>query len=552
MWCPVRSLSICLCILSAVQLPSAPAPGGVLHVALRAEPKTFNPVTALDAPSRDVLRRLHADLITIDRATQKTVPSLAESWTAKGNTFTLKLRKNVHFSDGAPFTADDVLFSFAVYSDEKVKSPQRDLLTIAGQPIAVKKLDQHTVVFTLPAPYAAAERLFDSIAILPKHRLEAAWKSGALGDAWKLNTAPADIIGLGPFRLKEYRPGEAVRLERNPYYWKTNRPYLDGVEFHLLPDEDLQLARFLSGSLHLLNRVSPKAAATIQRNDKVQLTDLGPGLEYNFLAFNLSPASPKLAWFARREFREAISLATDRQSMADLVFQRRATPIWGHVSPGNKLWFSKTLPHPARNIEQARARLQSAGFRWNSTGSLTDPSGAPVSFSILVSTSSQERQQMAVLLQADCKQLGIPVTITPLEFRALLDRVLNTRQFDTVLLGLGGGDADPNPEMGVWQSSGAMHLWNPNQKSPATPWEAELDTLMQRQMVTTNHAERYRLYSRVQEIVATEQPMIFLVSPNVVVARSLAVGNFRPAILDHQTLWTIDELYLSPGGPAKE
>jgi peptide/nickel transport system substrate-binding protein len=93
-----------------------------------------------------------------------------------------------------------------------------------------------------------------------------------------------------------------------------------------------------------------------------------------------------------------------------------------------------------------------------------------------------------------------------------------------------------------------MHLWNPNQKAPGTPWEAELDALMQRQMVTVQPAERFRLYARVQEIVATEQPLIFLVSPNVVVARSVAVGNLRPAILDHQTLWNIEELFLTQGG----
>lgn len=547
---PVRDRLLFFAFASATFLSAAPR-GGVLRIALRAEPKTFNPVIALDAPSRDVIRRLHADLITIDRASQKTVPSLAESWSVAGNQYTLKLRKNVRFSDGAPFTADDVLFSFAVYADEKIRSPQRDLLLIRNQPIDVKKLDPHTVTFQLPGPYAAAERIFDSVAILPKHKLEAVWKSGKLRDAWTLNTPASEIVGLGPFRLKEYRPGETVRVERNPYYWKPDRPHLDGLEFQLLADEDLQLARFASGDIHLLNRLTPKAVAYLERRPDAQIVDLGPSLEYNFLAFNLSPNSPHLPAFNKREFREALSLAADRDAIVNLVFQKRATAIWGHVSPGNKLWFSNKIPHPARSIDTARARLKSAGFTWNPAGTLLDPAGAPVTFSILVSSSSHERQQMAVLLQADWKQLGIAVTITPLEFRALLDRVLNTRQFDTCLLGLGGGDADPNPEMGVWQSSGAMHLWNPNQKSPATKWEAELDSLMQNQMGATNPVERFRLYARVQEIVAAEQPMIFLVSPNVVVARANTVGNFRPAVLDHQTLWNVEDLFLSKGGPAK-
>ena len=538
-------------VLLLVAAPHDARRGGVLHVALRAEPKTFNPVIALDAPSRDVVRRLHADLITIDRQTQKTVPALAESWTVSGNRYTLKLRAGVRFSDGAPFTADDVVFSFAVYGDEKVRSPQRDLLMIKNQPIVVTKVDSHTVVFQLPAPYAAAERLFDSVAMLPKHQLEPAWKAGKLRDAWSLNTAAADVAGLGPFRLKEYLPGEKVRLERNPYYWKSGLPYLDGIEFHLLADEDLQLARFTAGELHLLNRLSPKAVDFLQGRRNSKAVDLGAGLEYNFLTFNLSPDSPKLAWFGQREFREALSLATDRDSIVRLVFQKRATAIWGHVSPGNQLWYAPQLPHPPRSIESARAKLSAAGFRWDAQGNLLDHAGGPVAFSILVSSSSHERQQMAVLLQADFKALGIAVTIAPLEFRAVLERVLTTRKFDTCLMGLGGGDADPNPEMGVWLSAGAMHLWNPNQKSPGTPWEAELDQLMQQQMVTLNHRERWRLYARVQQIVAAEQPMIFLASPNVVVAQRGNVGNFRPAVLDHQTLWNVEELFLVKGQPSK-
>ena len=88
---------------------AAPQHGGTLRVVQRAEPKTFNPVVALDAPSRDILRRIHADLISIDRQTQTTVPALAESWTRSkdGRTYRLKLRKDVRFSDGAPFTAAD-------------------------------------------------------------------------------------------------------------------------------------------------------------------------------------------------------------------------------------------------------------------------------------------------------------------------------------------------------------------------------------------------------------------------------------------------------------
>ena len=159
-------LSLLLCALGAV----APAqqsteymtssaepgiPGGRLVVAQRAEPKTLNPVMLLDQPSREVVRRLHADLIHINRYTQKTEPALAKSWkmSPDGKQFTLQLRRGLQFSDGSPFDADDVVFSFKVYLDENVHSPQRDLLIVGGKPMIVEKLDTYTVRFTFAAPH---------------------------------------------------------------------------------------------------------------------------------------------------------------------------------------------------------------------------------------------------------------------------------------------------------------------------------------------------------------------------------------------------------------
>src|SRR5688572_6675281 len=121
--------------------------GGQLVVVQRTEPRTLNPITALDSPSRDVIRRTTADLIHINRETQRLEPALAKSWTVSpdGRRFTLQLRRGVRFSDGDPFDADDVMFSFQVYLDEKIASPQRGNLVVGGKPIAVTRLDQYSV-----------------------------------------------------------------------------------------------------------------------------------------------------------------------------------------------------------------------------------------------------------------------------------------------------------------------------------------------------------------------------------------------------------------------
>jgi peptide/nickel transport system substrate-binding protein len=535
--------------------------GGQLVINLRAEPKTLNPVTAVDIVSRDVIRRTIGDLIHINRETQRTEPGLAKAWTMSpdGRRFTLTLRRGVRFSDGDPFDADDVEFSFRVYSDEKVNSPQRDLLIVGGKPIVVRKIDQFTVEFTLAEPYAAAERLFDSVAILPRHLLERAYTEGRLMGDWGLTTPAAQMAGLGPFRFKETVPGDRIVLERNPNYWKADRagnrlPYLDRLVFVLVANEDTQTMRFQSGEADITSRMNPSNFGLLAKAGErapYKLLDLGAGLEYSFVFFNLNDLAPnalpevarKQRWFQQVAFRRAISAAIDRDAIVQLVYRGRATPLSGHVPPGNALWINHSIPKPVRSIPNARRLLQMSGFSWRPDGTLVDGGGAVVDFTILTNAGNTERAQMATIIQDDLKQLGMSVHIVTLELRAMLDRLLTTHDYEASILGLGGGDADPNSELNVWLSSGGTHLWNPEQSRPATPWEAEIDTLMQRQLSTLNAGDRKRMYDRVQALVAENLPLIPLVSPNVLVGANKALGNFRPAVLDHQTLWNVEELF---------
>jgi len=150
---------------------------------------------------------------------------------------------------------------------------------------------------------------------------------------------------------------------------------------------------------------------------------------------------------------------------------------------------------------------------------------------------------MATIIQDDLREIGIQAQVVPLENRALLDRVLKTHDYDAALMAVASGDADPNSEMNVWISSGPTHLWRLGAPTPLGPWEKEIDELMERQLVTLDGAARKRLYDRVQQLVAENLPMIPLVSPNVLVGAKSGLGNFRPAILDPQVLWNVDELF---------
>jgi peptide/nickel transport system substrate-binding protein len=195
--------------------------------------------------------------------------------------------------------------------------------------------------------------------------------------------------------------------------------------------------------------------------------------------------------------------------------------------------------------------LKEAGFSGvndaNGDAALMDAEGKPVEFSILTSSSSADRTKMATLIQDDLKQLGMRVQVAPLEFRSLIDRVTQTKEYDACLLGLASFDADPNSDLNVWLSSGGTHLWNPSQTHPATAWEAEIDRLMEQQLYGTNYEQRKKLYDRVQEILVDNQPMIFLASPHILAGAKNTIGNFHPAVLEPYVLWNVEQLYLRSG-----
>jgi peptide/nickel transport system substrate-binding protein len=535
--------------------------GGNLIVAMRTEPKTLNPLTSNDASSREVIAQTTADLIHINRKSQQPEPALATSWKVSADKlhYTLQLRKGIRFSDGSPFDADDVVFSFKVYLDEHIDAPQRDSLIISGKPISVRKTGPYTVVFDLASPYASAARLFDSVAILPSHLLRQSYVQGKLIHAWGLSTPPQEMAGLGPFFLKNYVPGQRLTLARNPYYWKTDQkgnrlPYLNEMTFVIAGSEDAEVIRFEAGEADVLDRISSQNYSVLQKESAarhLQLYDLGPGLEYNFLLFNLnamvptqsSDVSRKQAWFKEVKFRQAISLAIDRSTMNRLVYLGRGTPLWTHVTPGNLLWFDPAIPRPPRSLERSRQLLKEAGFSWRGNGKLVDAHGEPISFSIVASSSSSQRIQMATMLQQDLDDIGMEVQIVPLEFRGMLDRVFKTHNYDVAVMALGGGDIDPNSQMNVLLSSGDDHLWNLGQSQPATPWEAEIDRLMKSQVSAVVMSDRKRLYDRVQEIEQQNEPLVFLLSPNVLVGATQRLGNFNPAVLDSHTLWNSEQLY---------
>lgn len=539
--------------------PSLPKHGGRLVVSQSSGPKTFNPLFATDTDTLAILNCIMSVLVRINRQTGETEPELAESLTysADHTVMTIRLRQGIAFSDGHPLTADDVLFTFQVIYDPALRSSLRDILEVDGEKIKVEKQDAYTVTLTFPKPVATAERLLDSVHILPKHRLEADYQAGRFASLWDLSTPPDQIVGLGPFRLKEYVPGQRTVLVRNPHYWKRDPtgqplPYLDEITALILPDRSTRLLKFQQGELDMLSPLTPEEVAALQPQvaaNRIRVYDLGPSLISEVMWFNVNPRarslSPlKLAWFQDVRFRQAVSYAINRQALIDVVFAGKAAPVWGPV-PDTSRWFNprvKTYPYdPAR----AKALLAEAGFSdRNGDGILEDVRGNPLAFTLMTNAGNAIRERIGLMIQEDLKKVGINVTFAPIETKTMLERIARGMDYEAGLLAIAAGDTDPSSLRNFLLSSGASHWWNPQQTTPATAWEKRIDDLLNEFLTTADEKQRKALFDEVQAILSEQVPFIYLVARDLIVAAKPTVRNLKPGLLQDPLLWNVEELYV--------
>ncbi|MEK7832895.1 MAG: ABC transporter substrate-binding protein, partial [Acidobacteriota bacterium] len=252
----------------------------------------------------------------------------------------------------------------------------------------------------------------------------------------------------------------------------------------------------------------------------------------------------KLGWFKDARFRQAVSHAIDREAIVRLVFAGKASPQYGFLSPGDKLWFNPQVPTYPYDPARAKSLLAEAGFRLQNDDELFDAAGRPVTFTLLTNAGNVLRQKMSAMIQADLARLGIKLNLAAMESRALLSTINDSMSYEAGLLAIISGDADPNSHVNILASNGLTHWWHPQQKKPATDWEARIDELMKAQTSTLNAAERKKLFDEVQMIMAEQQPFIFLASRHLIVAAKTNIANLKPALLPDFVLWNCEELAL--------
>ena len=529
--------------------------GGELLVSVRSEPRSFNRHAARDSTTDLVSSLTQATLVRLNQATQAIEPWLAESWTTadEGRRVTLTLVRDVVFSDGHPFTADDVLFAFEAAYDEKSGSALADTVRAGGKPLQLVATDPHTIVITFPAPFAPGVRILGNLPILPRHRLEPALEAGAFTKAWGLDTPPSEIVGLGPFVLSQYVAGQRVVFTRNPHYFVkapdgAALPYLDRLIVEIIPDQSAELLRLESGQLDMMtSEISPEAYAPLKRaadQGRVKLLDLGVSRNADGLWFNLKPGAlghdTRAAWLQRDELRRAISMAVDRKVFVDTVFFGAGVPVYGPETPANKTWYWEGMPQTPHDPAAAKQLLASIGLTdRNGDGLLKDARNQPARFTLLTQKGRPSLERGAAVIRDELKKIGVTVDVVTLDSRAVIQAFL-TAQYDAVYFNADKAELDPGRNPDFWFSSGSAHVWNLEETTPATDWERRIDDLMTRQIASPDQAERKRLYDEVQKIFSEHLPIVYFVAPRIYVAYAARVTNLTPAEFRPQLLWRPD------------
>ncbi|MGC6455011.1 MAG: ABC transporter substrate-binding protein [Coraliomargaritaceae bacterium] len=554
--------------------------GGIFIYNETTQPTTLNPLVPNNLTTSMLLSRLLSSLVEYDPRSEQFVPALAESWEVSPNhlSYTFRLREGLCWSDGTPLTADDVVFTFdCILAEETLEEtgavvpryPSRyyQQFHINGEKLRYEKLDARTVRFDLPDIYAPF--IFDiDQPILPKHKLEASFDDGSFLKQWSTQTAiekPEEIVCSGPFVIHSYRPGERLVLSPNAHFWKVDSegqrlPYLDYFVYRFVSDSNTAIAHFATGKSDASGVGADDyewVREAVETYD-FKIHERGPSSSVNFFWFNQNRGSDddgnpyvpphKLRWFTDKRFRQAILCGLNRQGLIDALLFGKGEPLTSIIPPAQGRWHNPDLPRYDYDPERARALLRASGFVQDASGQLHDSEGIAVRFELLL-VEGPYYDKVGVTLVENMKDLGMEVTIQRSDFATLQRRTDSTFDYDMTIMGWASFSAayDPSGSKSLYLSSGKHHQWYPEQKEPATKWEARIDELIGLQERTLDAEERYQYMHEIQSILAEELPLLYGFSPYVYVGIKDKWRNvFIPKA--GSALWNIEELWLEPRG----
>lgn len=497
---------------------------------------TFNIVTTRSRSLYTVLKLVFEGILSIHPITGEIQGGIAREYAVTNNGYSLLifLNENVYFSDGIRCTADDIIFTFEeIYMNPDVDTKKTDLLKIRDQLISIEKKDQYTIQFNLPVPYRPFLYTLTNIEILPKHVIEPIISGEgieAFNRNWgNMNYGIDTVIGTGPYRLKEYKRGSYIRLERNEYYQKREgvlflegMPYIDEI-FELLDiDYETKILKFQIGEIDFYDIKDTDIASgdfqTLLNNREegnYRIYSGGMTLRSNhFLAFNQNPAmedEEKLSIFKNRLFRQAISHLIDRHYILTEVYNGYAyidSSLERNISPFYRR--QEPLEYDPEIAAELFSRIQLMDR--NGDGYRDLPSGKPFQFTILTNEDNPLRVKMAEIIQESFKRAGLDTTFTSAPYDLIVTKLLDTFDWEAVIIGIDGA-IDPNDASWIWESKGPLHLWTPYGETPQTLWERRIDELFALGRTEWDFNKAIEYYHEFQDIIARELPIITILVP---------------------------------------
>lgn len=532
------------------------------------EPKTFNYLLTQESSSTDVLALMYEGLIGIDQTTSEIIPALAESWiiSEDGQTITYTLKEDLKWSDGEPLTVDDVVFTYNdLILNEKIATDTRDILRIGaeGKLPEIRKLDERRVEFKIPEPFAPFLRV-TGIAILPKHILQPTVETfdsegiPRFMTTWGTDTDPTEVVGNGPYTIKNFEPGERIVFQANSYFWDQG-PYIEEVIWPVVSSQDAQFVRFRSGDADLM-AVTPDNFS-LMKQDEAQgnytVYNGGPTTTRLFMTFNLNKGSVdgkpvvdpiKSAWFTSVKFRQAIAYAIDREAMLTNIFKGLGEMQNSQIAPQSPYFAATGLPVYDYNIEKAKELLLSDGFRYEGNR-LVDAQGNEVRFVMQTNVGNKIRESAGAQIAQNLSKVGIRVDFQPIDFNKLVTNISDSLKWEAIVLGFGAG-VEPNSSANLWLTGGGLHFFNQQPQGDLEltgreiyPWEQQISDLYVQAAQELDETKRKALYFETQKLVQENLPFIHLVGQYSMSAVRNKVENVEYTALGG-VLWNINELKL--------
>jgi peptide/nickel transport system substrate-binding protein len=496
----------CALAADALHQPGDRVFGDWLVRNLSAEPATLNPITATDAYAGSVNNYIYETLLKRDEKSLKLVPVLAESWEISPDhlTYTFHLKKNIRWSDGQPFTAKDVLFSY-----DRIMDPKVDAAPLRGYYQDIEKVDvpdDYTVIFHYRIPYFLALEMCGGIPIVASHL----FKKGEDFNSSPIGRRP---VGTGPYKLQSWKTGSEVVLVRNENYW-GEKPAIDRIIFKIITDSTVALQVLKQGGLDMMG-LDPIQWARETENKR--FTEQFRKLSYYQPQFNFIGWNCRRPIFSDKRVRRAMTMLVPRELILQKILFGLGAVVTGPFYINSPDYDKSIKPFPY-DPKAALALLKSAGWSYPPGSFVLEKNGKPFQFQFLIPAGAKLPLQIATILKEELHEIGIEMSIQRLEWAVFLQKI-NDEDFDGCTLGWAlGWENDPYQ---IWHSSQAVK----GGSNFVGFKNSEADQLIVAARKEFDPEKRRKMYYRLQEIIHDEQPYTFLFTSKALVAVSRRFRN---------------------------